>query len=152
MSDDNYELDLTNFETYNTIPNINSTNNKFYFDDNGEVIEIPFGSYEVSAISAHLRAAICRKRRANVTREEKKRKQGDEKPKTSDDDDDHYIYNDDGDDDYFEDDEAGDEGERSIVFRGNDEKQDQVRVSSKFYQTRQHQFAIGFLVSYTTTE
>ena len=34
LSDDSYELGLANFETYNTIPNVNSTNNKFYFDDN----------------------------------------------------------------------------------------------------------------------
>ncbi|XP_070171359.1 uncharacterized protein, partial [Polyergus mexicanus] len=57
---------LTNFKTYNTIPNANSTNNKFYFDDNDEVITIPVGYYELSAISAYLRAAIRHKRRQDL--------------------------------------------------------------------------------------
>jgi len=31
LSDGDYELDLTDFETYYAIPNVNSSNNKFYF-------------------------------------------------------------------------------------------------------------------------
>jgi len=32
LSDGDYKLGLTNFEIYYTIPNVNSSNNKFYFD------------------------------------------------------------------------------------------------------------------------
>ncbi|KAM0731207.1 hypothetical protein ACS0PU_002267 [Formica fusca] len=116
LSDSDYELGLTNLETYNTIPNVNSTNNKFYFDDNDDIIAIPVGSYELSAISAYLRAAIHRKRRANVAREAE-RKKGNEERRTSDDDDDDYIYDV---DDYYEDNEYEGKGESSIIFRGND--------------------------------
>lgn len=63
LSDDDYELGLTNFETYNTIPNVNVSNNKFYFDDNDEMISIPVGSYELHDIGAYLKAAILHKRR-----------------------------------------------------------------------------------------
>ena len=31
LSDGGYELGLTIFETYHTIPNVNKSNNKFYF-------------------------------------------------------------------------------------------------------------------------
>lgn len=34
LNDGEYELDLTDFETYNTISNVNFINNKFHFDDN----------------------------------------------------------------------------------------------------------------------
>jgi len=34
LSDDDYELGLMNFETYNTISIVNASNNKFYFDKN----------------------------------------------------------------------------------------------------------------------
>jgi len=37
LSDDDYELDLTHFETYCTIFNVNSLNNKFYFDEDKEI-------------------------------------------------------------------------------------------------------------------
>lgn len=62
LSDGDYELGLTNFETYHTIPNVNATNNKFYFDDNDEEITIPEGSYELQAIHEFLKHAISRKR------------------------------------------------------------------------------------------
>lgn len=64
--DSDYELGLVNFETYNTIPNVTSTNNKFYFGETDEVIEIPVGSYELRAINAYLRAAIALKRRVGT--------------------------------------------------------------------------------------
>jgi len=101
LSDDDYELGLATFETYNTIPNVNSTNNKFYFDVNDEVIAIPEGSYELRAISAYLKAAILSKRR------------GERANGKVDDDGDEYIR----DDEDIDDDEKG---ERSIVLRGND--------------------------------
>jgi len=43
---------MTNFETYCMIPNINSSNNKFYF--NNEVV-IPKGSYELCDIEKYLK-------------------------------------------------------------------------------------------------
>jgi len=43
LSDGEYELGLTTFETYNTIPNVTSTNNKFYYGDNDEEITLPEG-------------------------------------------------------------------------------------------------------------
>jgi len=47
LSDADYILDLTGFETYYTIPNVNSSNNKFYFDKDDKEIIIPEGSYEL---------------------------------------------------------------------------------------------------------
>jgi len=41
LSDGDYELGLTDFETYYTTPNVNSSNNKFYFDKDDEEIVIP---------------------------------------------------------------------------------------------------------------
>ena len=58
LSNGEYELGLTNFETYNAIPNVTSTNNNFYFDTDDKIITIPEGSYELSAINKYLRAAI----------------------------------------------------------------------------------------------
>jgi len=42
LSDGDYELDLAIFETYHTIPNVNESNNKFYFAKTE--ITIPEGS------------------------------------------------------------------------------------------------------------
>ena len=61
LNDGEYELGLTTFETYNTIPNVTLANNKFYFNDNDEEITIPEGSYEMHAIGAYLRRAISQK-------------------------------------------------------------------------------------------
>ena len=66
LNDSEYELGLTNFETYNTIPNVDSTNNKFYFDDNDEEITIPVGTYELRAIARYLRKAVLRKRSSDA--------------------------------------------------------------------------------------
>jgi len=63
LSDGEYELGLTDFETYYTIPNVNSSNNKFYFD-NDENIIIPDGSYELCDIAAYLKN-VLEKRYAN---------------------------------------------------------------------------------------
>lgn len=68
LSDGDYELGLTNFETYHTIPNVNSFNNKFYFDNSDDEIVIPEGSYELNAISEYLKRAIVRKRSQTPTR------------------------------------------------------------------------------------
>ena len=81
LSNGEYELGLTNFETYNAIPNVTSTNNKFYFDADDKIITIPERSYELSAINKYLRAAIRHTRR---TLNDK------------DNNDDEYIFDDDG--------------------------------------------------------
>ena len=60
LSDGDYELGLTDFETYYTIPNVNSSNNKFYFDKDDREIVIPEGSYELHDISKYLKHAILR--------------------------------------------------------------------------------------------
>ncbi|KYN05850.1 hypothetical protein ALC62_03217 [Cyphomyrmex costatus] len=41
LSDDDYELGLTIFETYHTIPNVNDSNDKFYFGNDDTEITIP---------------------------------------------------------------------------------------------------------------
>jgi len=41
LSDGDYELGLTDFETYHIISNVNSSNNKFYFDEDNKEIAIP---------------------------------------------------------------------------------------------------------------
>lgn len=66
LSDDDYELGLTDFETYYTIPNVTSANNKFYFDTDDKEITIPEGSYEVTAINEYLKKAILQKRSDTV--------------------------------------------------------------------------------------
>lgn len=58
LSNGEYELGLTAFETYNTIPNVTSSNNKFYFDEDDKEITIPEGSYELFAIYQYLHHAI----------------------------------------------------------------------------------------------
>ncbi|KYN29041.1 hypothetical protein ALC57_01532 [Trachymyrmex cornetzi] len=60
--DGDYELGLAIFETYNTIPNVNESNNKFYFAKDDVEITIPKGSYEVRDINEFLKRAILRKR------------------------------------------------------------------------------------------
>jgi len=58
LSDGDYELGLTDFETYYTIPNVNSLNNKFYFDKDDKKIIIPEGSYELHDIDKYLKHTI----------------------------------------------------------------------------------------------
>ena len=66
LSDGDYELGLTNFETYYTIPNVNSSNNKFYFDD--KEITIPEGSYELRDINTYLRRVLLRDHSSVIAR------------------------------------------------------------------------------------
>jgi len=47
LNDGDYELGLTNFETYHMISNVNSLNSKFYFDKDDKIIVIPEESYEI---------------------------------------------------------------------------------------------------------
>ena len=60
LSDD--ELGLVIFETYHTIPNVNNSNNKFYFVKDGAEITVPEDSYEVRDINEFLKRAILWKR------------------------------------------------------------------------------------------
>ena len=63
--DDDYELGLTTFETYHSIPNIDTSNDKFYFVVNYDInnsihtthedITIPHVSYELDAIARYLK-------------------------------------------------------------------------------------------------
>ncbi len=43
-----YVCGLVDFQTYNSIPNVDVTNNLFHIGD--EIIEIPVGSYEIDDI------------------------------------------------------------------------------------------------------
>lgn len=56
--DDNsdYVIGLTNFETFNVIPNIDETNNKFTYDN--VTLTIPTGAYEVDDINTYIQKAI----------------------------------------------------------------------------------------------
>lgn len=49
-----YVVGLTNFETFNAIPNIDEDNNKVYFGNDGEFLIIPTGSYEMDDINKYL--------------------------------------------------------------------------------------------------
>jgi len=62
-----------NFETYNTISNVNASNNKFYFDENDVKLTIPEGSYELHAINDFLKHAIPRKHPQHAVHDDKKR-------------------------------------------------------------------------------
>jgi len=61
LNDDDYELGLANFETYHTIPNVNISNNKFYFDKNDKEITIPEGTYELDAINKYLKRTLLQR-------------------------------------------------------------------------------------------
>lgn len=52
-----YECGLLYFSTFNSIPNIDERNNKFYYGNN-EVIEIPEGSYELQDICDFLKGNV----------------------------------------------------------------------------------------------
>lgn len=55
--DGDYELALTGLAAWNSIPNVTENNNLFYFSD-GQVIEIPVGSYEIDDIWNYLRLQL----------------------------------------------------------------------------------------------
>jgi len=53
--DSDYVIGLTNFETFNAIPNIDATNNKIFYGQTGnDYFEIPSGSYEIQDINKYL--------------------------------------------------------------------------------------------------
>ena len=49
-----YVVGLTNFETFNAIPNIEEKNNKIYYGKDGEFLSIPPGCYELDDINKYL--------------------------------------------------------------------------------------------------
>jgi hypothetical protein len=51
-----YIMGLINFQTYNTIPNVDESNNMFYFND--KQIEIPVGSYELDDLAKYLKTEL----------------------------------------------------------------------------------------------
>lgn len=51
-----YVIGLIDFETYNSIPNVDSTNNKFHYD--GKVLTIPEGQYEIDDINRYIRTKL----------------------------------------------------------------------------------------------
>lgn len=64
-SDKEYVLGFINFETFNSIPNVEDGCNKFYYLNNeGKQIgiEIPTGSYEISDLQKYLRKVLGDKR------------------------------------------------------------------------------------------
>ncbi|KAL6252039.1 hypothetical protein P5V15_014745 [Pogonomyrmex californicus] len=62
LSDVDYELGLTILETYHTIPNVNASNNTFYFGKDDTENDDYEGSYEFQVINEFLRREILRKR------------------------------------------------------------------------------------------
>ncbi|KYM83968.1 hypothetical protein ALC53_05636 [Atta colombica] len=69
-SDSDYELGLTDLETYHMISNVNSLiNNKFYFDEDNKEIVIPERSYKIRDINEYLKHAILQSRSNNCEKE-----------------------------------------------------------------------------------
>lgn len=60
---DEYAIALLNFESFNSIPNIDTSNNKFYLASNPKtpVVEIPEGSYEIEDINDYLQEELQKK-------------------------------------------------------------------------------------------
>ena len=52
-----YEIGMLSFQTYNTIPNVDESNNKFHFDDN-KILTIPNGTYEIKDIADYIREHV----------------------------------------------------------------------------------------------
>lgn len=64
-STSDYGLALIGFHSYNSIPNIEETENKFYYtiksENQQKVIKIPTGSYEISDLETYLREKLISK-------------------------------------------------------------------------------------------
>lgn len=60
--EEEYVIALINFESFNSIPNIDESNNKFYLaNDLKHPIEVPIGSYEIDDISNYLQQQLQKK-------------------------------------------------------------------------------------------
>lgn len=57
--DDVWEVGLLSLETYNSIPNVDGTNNLLHYGDN-KVLSIPEGTYSVDQISAYIQAELSK--------------------------------------------------------------------------------------------
>lgn len=53
-----YEIGLLGFESYNSIPNVDSSNNRFHYGTEGKYIAIPEGTYEVTSIGTYLQSRL----------------------------------------------------------------------------------------------
>ena len=58
LDDGKWELGLLNFQIFYTIPNIDSTNDKFHFDDGKGIFEIPEGAYEIAQIVEYITTKV----------------------------------------------------------------------------------------------
>ena len=54
--DAEYSIGLTDFEVYNSIPNIDNTNNLFYYDQKSLII--PTGAYEIGELESYLQQKL----------------------------------------------------------------------------------------------
>jgi len=79
LSDSDYELSLIDFETYYTIPNINSSNNKFYYDKSDKKVVIPEVSYELRDIEKYLKCVILHSHPDDAARKTTSRKEIEDK-------------------------------------------------------------------------
>lgn len=50
---DSYVIGLVNFVSYNSIPNVDSYNNTFYYGENEKIV-LPAGTYEISDINRYI--------------------------------------------------------------------------------------------------
>jgi len=57
--DVSYEVGLLSFVAYNSIPNVDETNNMFHFDDD-HFVELPPGTYEVQDIAKFIEEAVSK--------------------------------------------------------------------------------------------
>ena len=56
-----YEMALVNLETYYSFPNVDNTNNKFKYSNDGKTwktVEIPVGCYEIYAINGEIKRLV----------------------------------------------------------------------------------------------
>lgn len=60
-----YYLGLMNFSVYNSIPNVDKSNNMLYYDD--KELEIPVGSYELEDLDAYLKDHLGGKDKISLT-------------------------------------------------------------------------------------
>src|SRR5436190_3703063 len=52
-----HEVGLLSFVAYNSIPNVDETNNMFHFDDN-YFVDLPYGTYEVQDIARYIEEKV----------------------------------------------------------------------------------------------
>lgn len=60
-TESDYVIGLSNFETFNAIPNVDEKNNKLYYGSGSDFIEIPSGSYEMEDINRYLQEQFQKK-------------------------------------------------------------------------------------------